>query len=212
MSVVVYKDRLNARTTPVAPARPRRRPLGLAPVLDGVDGKALEPFSGSPHRLVQDTLATLDEATRKAPATVEETFELLDLGVEIALNGDDALQQGLVGLRREVSELKAALVEARHEIRELKSIQEAQRISTRGERGTDGARGVPGRDGLQGPIGPRGEPGTPGKDAARLASWDLQPEKFCAAPLYANGSRGATLNLMPFFAAYHAAATEEDGQ
>ena len=91
-----------------------RRPLGLAPILDGDDGEAsrgLEPefVDQSLHPLVAGVLAGITEATRKAPATIENTFETLD----VALRADDTLHSHIVALRNQVRELKGELIEER---------------------------------------------------------------------------------------------------
>ncbi len=194
---------------PLAPDQPRgdaarraRRPLGLAPA-PGDDGPGAE-FDRSVHPIVASALVGITEAGRQAPATVENTFVVLD----VALQADDELRSHIVALRDQVSELKAALIEARHEVRELKLIQESLRISTRGESGRDGVRGVPGRDGQQGPIGPRGERGDKGLPAPRLATWNIDEDRFIATPVFGDGSTGAPLNLLPLFASYDRAVQE----
>ena len=106
---------------------------------------------------------------------------------------------GQAALRVELAEVRAALAEARAEVRELKIIQEGMRTASRGERGVDGARGVPGRDGQPGPIGPRGEKGEFG---AWAASFLVNPADYSAALLLSDGSPGAQLRMRPLFEAF----------
>ena len=220
--LVVFKSKLDARAPAAAPDRPpmeprRRKPLGLEPAPGDDDVAGLSnasPGSGpgaefdrSVHPIVVTALAGISQTARQAPATVENTFTVLD----VALQADDELRSHIVALRDQVSELKAALIEARHEVRELKLIQESLRISTRGESGRDGARGVPGRDGRDGPPGPRGEKGDQGergRAAPRISAWEAHPERFTITPVYSTGEKGAPINLLGLFRAYDNAVQE----
>ena len=160
-------------------------------------------FDRSVHPIVASALAGISEAGRQAPATVENTFTVLD----VALQANDELRSHIVALRNQASELRGELIEAKHEVRELKLIQESLRISTRGESGRDGARGVPGGDGLQGPIGPRGEPGPRGIAAPAVVEWRPDPEAFTVQAILADGSTGPMIALRSLFESYHNATS-----
>jgi hypothetical protein len=205
--LVVFKTRADARVAPkseLPPGHPaRRRALGLAP-----GAGSSEPIEPAFVSDVPSVAAGLSAEARARAATMGDVAEALDTAIAIDRDGDELFRERIGELRSQVSELKAALIEARHEVRELKLIQESLRISTRGESGRDGARGVPGRDGQQGPIGPRGERGERGLPAQAIAGWEPHPERFEIAPIYANGERGPTIALLALFQAYDAAVQE----
>jgi hypothetical protein len=138
----------------------RRKPLGLAPVPDDHND---EPESYDEPDLDRGPVIDITAQSQAfLDAAAENRF------VYFCLNTAASLTETLGGRTKakfakqasEISELRAALVEARHEIRELKLIQESMRVANRGERGVDGARGVPGRDGRDGvgQIGPKARP------------------------------------------------------
>jgi hypothetical protein len=112
-------------------------------------------------------------------------------------------------LSKLVSDLRGELVEARHEIRELKLIQESMRVANRGERGVDGARGVPGRDERDGAKGPRGERGAMGPAGPRIIGWELSDSTFTAVPLLSHGRKGAVLHLRGMFEAFNDAVNDD---
>lgn len=180
------------------PARRRGKPLKFWPVGDDDNDRELDfdPATTMPSSSADG----LDPALRDSPASVEMVAMVLDGAVAIAA---DQVRP----LRTQIAELKAALVEARHEIRELKLIQESLRISTRGEPGRDGARGVPGRDGQSviGPRGERGEAGPEGRPAPRITAWVVHANTFEVQPLLSNGTRGAILPLRPLFETFNEA-------
>jgi hypothetical protein len=147
------------------------------------------------------------EALARA-ATMADVAEALDCAIGVNLDSDGLFRERIGELRGQVSELKGALIEARHEIRELKLIQESLRISTRGESGRDGMRGIPGRDGLRGEIGPRGEKGDRGEPAPRLATWTVDAERFTVTPIFGDGSSGAALSLLGLFQSYDQAVSD----
>jgi hypothetical protein len=62
------------------------------------------------------------------------------------------------------------------------------------KRGPRGERGAPGERGPQGERGARGEPG---RDAAKIASWELDAQNYLAAPVMSDGTRGAALDFKP---------------
>jgi hypothetical protein len=195
---------------PLPPNRPRQ-PLGLAPGVGSSEPIADEPafVSGLPS-----VAAGLSAETLARPATMADVAEAVDAAVGIAVDGDGLFLERIGEMRGEVSELKGALIEARHEIRELKLIQESLRISTRGESGRDGARGIPGRDGRDGVglAGPRGERGERGLPAPRISAWDIDEDRFIATPVFGDGSTGAPLNLLSLFASYDRAVQELEGR
>jgi hypothetical protein len=110
-----------------------RGPLGLKPAPGDTEPKA-RPNGGREdvsafgdtalHPIVANALAEISGEGRAAPATIENTFEVLDIGLRAVFAGDDETHSHIVKLRDQVSELKGALIEARHEVRELKLIQE----------------------------------------------------------------------------------------
>jgi hypothetical protein len=185
----------------------KRRPLGLAP-----GGGSSEPIADEPAFVsgpsVPSVAATLSAETLARGATMADVVTAFDALLAIDSDGDGLLRAKIAELRGQVSELKGALIEAKHEIRELRLVQESLRISTRGESGRDGMRGIPGRDGLQGPIGPRGERGDKGLPAPRLATWNIDEDRFIATPVFGDGSTGAPLNLLPLFQSYDQAVSQ----
>jgi hypothetical protein len=109
--------------------------------------------------------------------------------------------------RTELAELKATVAELRGEIREMKSIQEAARIASRGEAGVAGPRGIPG---AQGDRGERGERGKQGPPAPVVAAYEPRVEQFQLVPRHSDGTAGPPMSLRPFFEMY-ASQTEDDG-
>ena len=200
----------------------KRKPLGLAPVLDG-DGARLASTPGVEEAEPAERLHMMgypsafdgvSPATLTQPARMREVLESLDITLEIHADGKEQqkhafaeLRSALAESRDQITELKAALVEARHEVRELKLIQESMRIANRGERGVDGARGVPGRDGQPGPAGPQGPKGESG---ARAAGFILNVPDYSASLVLADGSPAAVLRLRPMFEAFAEATAAED--
>ena len=207
---VIFKTRADARVAPKSELPPdhpaRRKPLGLEPGAGSSEPIADEPAALAPG--APSVGAGLSAATLARPATMGDVAEALDTAIAIDRDGDELFRERIGELRSQVSELKAALIEARHEVRELKLIQESLRISTRGESGRDGARGVPGRDGQQGPIGPRGERGERGLPAPRISAWEAHPERFEVVPVFSTGERGPPIALLALFQAYDAAVSD----
>jgi hypothetical protein len=207
--LVIFKTRDDARVAPKSELPPdhpaRRRPLGLAP-----GGGSSEPAADEPAAFMSSApsvAAGLSAATLARPATMGDVAEALDTAIAIDRDGDELFRAKIGELRNLISDLKGELTEARHEIRELKLIQESLRISTRGESGRDGARGVPGRDGQQGPIGPRGERGERGLPAPAIVEWRPDPEAFTVQALLSDGSTGPMIALRSLFEAYHNATS-----
>jgi hypothetical protein len=210
--LVIFKTRADARVAPkseLPPDQPaRRKPLGLAP-----GGGSSEPAADEPAALVSgapSVAAGLSAEALARPATMSDVATALDCAIAVNLDSDGLFRERIGDLRSQVSELKAALIEARHEVRELKLIQESLRISTRGESGRDGARGVPGRDGRDGVgiAGPRGERGERGLPAPRISAWEARPERFEVVPVFSAGERGPAIALLSLFQAYDAAVTD----
>jgi hypothetical protein len=190
----------------------KHRPLGLAPAPGPDDAAERDGYADNVDadgRVIMENgyrfsfKDGMEPAILEAPATGDFVLEMANAVTSIADTAHRKAKAGIAELRREarseISKLKAALIEARHEIRELKLIQESMRIANRGERGVDGARGVPGRDGQQGPIGPAGPVGPKGSDAPRLASWAIDDAAFAATPIMSDGSNGATLHCRGMF-------------
>jgi hypothetical protein len=208
---VIFKTRADARVAPkseLPPGHPaRRKPLGLAP------GAGSSAPADEPPAFVSDVpsvAAGLSEAARARAATMGDVAEALDTAIAIDRDGDELFRAKIGELRNLISDLKGELTEARHEIRELKLIQESLRISTRGESGRDGARGVPGRDGRDGvgAPGPRGERGERGLPAPRISAWEAHPERFEVVPVFSTGERGPAIALLGLFQAYDSAVQE----
>jgi hypothetical protein len=103
--------------------------------------------------------------------------------------------------RLEVAELKTVIAELKAEVSALRSVQEGQRIQSRGEAGVAGPRGVAGS---QGPVGPAGPQGPRGDAAAMIVGWEPRVERFELVPILGDGTRGVSAGLMPFFQQYHA--------
>jgi hypothetical protein len=214
--LILFKTRQDAAVPSAAslpPERPhgdssKRRPLGLAPGVGSSEPIAAEPafVSGVPS-----VAASLSPEARAAPATMADVAEALDTAIGINWDGDTLIRARIGELQGEVSELKAALIEARHEVRELKLVQESLQISTRGESGRDGMRGIPGRDGQRGEIGPAGPTGPPGKDAPAIVAWATEDANFVAWPVFSNGVKGtAGLHLRGMFETYNAQVDASD--
>jgi hypothetical protein len=197
-----------------------RKPLGLAPVDGGEDDDDAPAnefswsFRNGPHG------ARPEDALRS-----DWLFHYLDTigAVMIALNNDvvkeinqlwedvkrkikesEAAQRA--EQRLEVAELKTVIAELRAEVSALRSIQEGQRIQSRGEAGVAGPRGVPGS---QGPIGPAGPQGPRGEAAAIIVGWEPRVERFELVPILGDGTRGVSARLLPFFEAYDASIRDD---
>jgi hypothetical protein len=201
----------------------KHRPLGLAPAPGPDDAAERDGYADNVDadgRVIMENgyrfsfKDGMEPAILEAPATGDFVLEMANAVTSIADTAHRKAKAGIAELRREarseISELRAALIEARHEIRELKLIQESMRIANRGERGVDGARGVPGRDGQQGRIGPAGPRGEAGKAAPKIVSWATDDAAFAATPILSDGGNGATLHLRGMFESYHAQVEGED--
>ena len=192
---------------PAAEAPKRtRRPLGLRPVAGDETLGGASAVSPPPPDDEKALMAWLGKGNPATQNYVEHAINLLLNGVV------EPAADKLNELRGQVSDLKAELIEARHEVRELRLIQESLRISTRGESGRDGARGVPGRDGVQGPVGAKGERGPRGQPGDRIVSWRLEPEEYRVFPITETGKELPALNLYSLFEAFNRAteATEAE--
>ena len=108
-----------------------------------------------------------------------------------------------------MAELKTVIAELKAEVSALRSIQEGQRIQSRGEMGVPGPRGIPG---AQGPIGPAGPQGPRGDAAALIVSWETRPDRFELVPILGDGTRGVSAHLLPFFEAYDASVRDDEEQ
>ena len=212
LSGVIFKTRDSTTNPPdAAPSSPwPRRALGLKPASAPDDDEATDHGDGGRSFAYRGPEAAAKEIVAASVAHLPAEAldagvrwrDLLEYGIATALEasfeeGDvlrERIREQARALRAEISDLRAALTEARHETRELKLIQESLRVSTRAESGRDGSRGIPGRDGQQGPIGPRGEVGPRGEPARAIVDWQIDEDRFIATPQLSDGSTGAPLN------------------
>jgi hypothetical protein len=194
--VSLNAPKANATVIPLEHEVRKQRPLGLAPASGPDDAAERDGYADNMDadgRVIMENgyffsfKDGMEPAILEAPATGDFVLEMANAVTSIADTAHRKAKAGIAELRREarseISELRAALIEARHEIRELKLIQESMRIANRGERGVDGARGVPGRDGQQGRIGPAGPRGEAGKAAPKIVSWATDDAAFAATPI-----------------------------
>jgi hypothetical protein len=189
-----------------------RKPLGLAPV-DGGEDEDDDPANGFKgfHFRHDAHGARPEDALRS-----DWLFHYLDIlgGVMISLNNDTVreindlwpdvvrkIKESESAQRVETAELKTVIAELKAEVSALRSIQEGQRIQSRGEQGTTGPRGIPGPPGPAGPAGPQGPRG---EAAAMIVGWEPRVERFELVPILGDGTRGVGAGLMPFFQQYHA--------
>jgi hypothetical protein len=218
---VSFPTRPGAKVVPLDANPTKRKPLGLAPILDDNERAPERDTPGllEAKRLIAEAIASLSPEARAQPATIEHVFEGLELPLAISFDDADATSKSFRELRAELAEIKAArreeaaelratVRELRAELSQMRSIQESARIASRGEAGIQGPRGIPGPPGVGqiGPQGPRGEMGP----TAKIAAWVPDVEAFSLAPTYADGSRAVPLNLRPFFEAYNAATSADE--
>lgn len=195
-----------------------RRPLGLA-VLDGPEDAPERDLPTSKGELqardlVMSSVSLLSDEALDAPISWRDAFENI-LGVALAgiFDGDDAVHKGVVQLRERVSELETmrrtetaeqkAVIAVRSELSQMKSIQEAARVASRGEAGIQGPRGIPGPPGPSGPAGQRGDAGP------RPAGFITNPDDFSAVLQMSDGLPGPTLRLRSLFEVYDSQAGGE---
>jgi hypothetical protein len=187
-----------------------RKPLGLAPVEGGEDDDPAGGFKGFHFR--HDAHGARPEDALRS----DWLFHYLDTigAVMIALNNDTVreindlwpdvvrkINESESAQRVETAELKTVIAELKAEVSALRSIQEGQRIQSRGEQGVAGPRGVAGS---QGPVGPAGPQGPRGEAAAMIVGWEPRVERFELVPILGDGTRGVGAGLMPFFQQYYA--------
>jgi hypothetical protein len=200
-----------------------RRPLGLS-IIDGPEDatefdEATNLGDAEAHRIVALSIARLSPENLARPLTVEESFCALETSLAATLGGDAAAFADIKKLRADVSEIKTAqrlevaelkilVSELKAEVSGLRSIQEGQRIQSRGEQGVAGPRGVPGD---RGPIGPAGPQGPRGDAAMMVVSWEPTPERYLLTPVYADGTRGVPANLTGLFEQYDQ-SVRDDGE
>jgi hypothetical protein len=89
----------------------RRKPLGLA-ILDGPEEVAGRDEGDTPgyleaRRLVASAIASMSEAARNMPATIEDVFKELELPLAIQFDDSIAISKSLKELRGEIAALKA---------------------------------------------------------------------------------------------------------
>jgi hypothetical protein len=209
----------SATVIPLDHSSQTRKPLGLAPVEGGEGEDEYLGPQATAEKIIAGSLAMLSPQERSAPATMEDLW-VYGIGTALEASFDDGeqLRNRLREVRGEIAELKSAqrlevaelkvlVAELKAEVSALRSIQEGQRIESRGEQGVAGPRGVPGS---QGPIGPAGPPGPRGDAAAMIVAWEPTPERYILTPVYATGERGVPANLTGLFEAYHAATAPDD--
>ena len=188
----------------------RRKPLGLA-ILDGPEEVAGRDEGDTPgyleaRRLVASAIASMSEAARNMPATIEDVFKELELPLAIQFDDSIAISKSLKELRgeiaalkgsarEEIAALKLALTEARCEVREMRAVQESARIASRGEAGVAGPRGIPGPPGDR---GERGEQGPRGEPAAMIVGWRIDADRYTATGICSDVSALPPLNLSAF--------------
>ena len=185
----------------------RRKPLGLRPIIDDDERTKASrepPSDGPPMRKPADDRAAfmsdIDMIVFTTGRVIGEEVGELQREIKHRLAGLEAAQ------RTELADLRATVAELRGELREMKAIQEAARIASRGEQGLAGPRGIPGPPG---PRGERGAPGERGTPAREVAAWEPDGSRFTITPAFTDGSRGVPANLRSLFEAY-AAATEPE--
>jgi hypothetical protein len=174
-----------------------RRPLGLAPAPDD-DDAAHE--ASAPTWRPQPGVPAMRDDLAMAMDVIRDIAEALVEAQDRAKAKFDTMQ---ASFDNQIGALKV-------ENQSLRLILENLRITQRGERGIDGDRGPPGRDGRDGvgQIGPRGERGDKGLPAPRLATWNIDAERFTVTPIMGDGSSGAALNLLELFQSYDRAVSQ----
>jgi hypothetical protein len=217
-SGLTFPARPSATVIPLDHPAKNRQPLSFS-IIDGPEDAAPERSGDTAgyleaKRLIAEAVAGLPEAARNQPATIADVFAGLELPLSLIFDERDAASKGFKELRALITEIKTArreeaaearavIAELRSELLQMRSIQEAARIQSRGEEGREGPRGVPGSQGpagAQGKQGPRGAIGP----AAKPAAWEPNVEAFSLTPIYGDGERGVSANLRPFFEAYDA--------
>jgi hypothetical protein len=207
---VIFKTKSDAALPPMGPSSPWPR---RQPAVDGDDSKTgstpgssrrPEFVDSSLHPVVADALAGISPAGRQAPATVENTFEILDVALRSTFDGDDMLHARLVRLETEIARLTAKVAEAQAKLNEVSFVQERLQIERRGPPGLAGPRGA---DGPRGETGLRGERGEPGKPAPAVIEWRPDPEAFTIQAVLSDGSTGPMIALRSLFEAYDAAVS-----
>jgi hypothetical protein len=203
----------------------KRAPLGLRPA-DGAcdDDRAPAPDDidtpgyWEARRIVEAVTARLSPETLARPVTFAESFQGLEIPLTALFDGADALFDHIKKLRAELvelwgarreeaAELRATIAELWSELSQMRSIQEASRVASRGEEGREGPRGIPG------PIGPRGErgkAGEPGAPAREVVAWDIDVDRFAVIPVFSDGSRGVPINLRGLFETYDQQVNDRD--
>ncbi len=188
--------------TGLPPDRPRRRPLGLAPVLDGEDKAVAASWAPAPkYEVPIDNRPATRGMIMEAVAFLREVTDdsINPLAAEVA-----ELRSAIAALRLETAQSKAALAEAKAKVGELSFITERLSIDRQGPPGQAGPRGRDGRDGVQGLRGPQGAKGEPGGTGPRIVSWETNDAEFTATPLLSDGHKGGALHLLGMFQEFDA--------
>jgi hypothetical protein len=204
---------------------PMRKPLGLV-IVEGPEDAPERGVDTAGYleakQSIAAALAGMPEASRDHPAAIRDIFEGLELPLALIFDERDAVSRGFKELRaliaelrsahrEEVAELRLALTEARCEVREMKAVQESARAQSRGERGEQGVRGIPGPQGDTGRAGPKGPKGEQGP-TSKLVAWEPDVAAFSIAAIYADGKRGVSANLRPFFEQYDQSTRGDDDE
>jgi hypothetical protein len=217
---VSYPSKRRAEVVDRNIGQSRRRPLGLRPAEEPDDDEYLGP-QATAEKIVAGSLALLTPEAKAKPATMEDLWVYgIGTGLETSFEGGEELRKRMREVRGEIAEVKAAqrievaelktvIAELRAEVSALRSVQESQRIQSRGEQGVAGPRGVPGD---RGPVGPAGPQGLRGEAAAMIVGWEPTPERFVLTPVLGDGTRGVSAHLLPFFEAYDAQVEANDDE
>jgi hypothetical protein len=201
-----------------------KKPLGLGIILDDNE-RAAERDDDDPTGGWQGFSfgKDKDKAFLESAVTFSWLFYFLDIlgGVTLSLHNDIVkeintalwddikrkFREADAERRVEIAELKATIAEMRAEVSALRSVQETQRIQSRGEMGVPGPRGVPG---ATGPVGPAGPQGPRGEAAATIVEWSPDPQRFVLTPILGDGTRGVSAHLLPFFEQFDSMTRSDD--
>ena len=192
--------RPDAEIIPLVHEVRKRRPLGLAPVIDN-DDRASQ--SRSPHVDLE-----LDGPPPRDPADNRAAW-LSDLDVHGFATGQ-VIAEKLNGLelwaKRKLDEAQTRfenqIAALKNENTALRLILENLRIRERGDDGDRGPPGRDGRDGVNGAQGPAGPKGSRGQRGFETTGWLVDEAEYCITPLYYDNSQGPTLNLRGLFAQF----------
>jgi hypothetical protein len=215
----ITKTRFNAlRLTPSGPSESIHRPLGLARVNEAHDNPAHDnpaprrrarprDRSDADAEILSDETLFVDSKGRPLPAIAIGKMllcQVAELQRELneSLDETAALRAAADKLRLALAEMKAELAAASAHADEARATAHRLQIDRKGDRGERGPQGLDGAPGPRGERGPRGESGLA---APRISAWEAHPERFEITPVFSTGERGAPINLLSLFQAYHSA-------